>query len=55
MFFSGVITLGILITYGTTGASYMGIGIAISGIGMMLGLPMLMIAGALLFRNRRLH
>ena len=55
MFFSGVITLGILITYGITGASYMGIGIAISGIGMMLGLPMLMIVSALLFRNRRLH
>ena len=55
MFFSGAITLGVLITYGTTGASYVGIGITISGIGMIFGLSLLMIACALLFRNRRMR
>jgi len=53
MFFSGVASIGILGTYGKTGSDYMGIGIAISGIGMMIGLPLLMLAGAILFKNRR--
>ena len=55
MFFSDAITLRVLITYGTIGASYVGIGIAISGIGLIFGPSLLMITCVLLFRNRRMR
>ena len=55
MFFPGIILMGVIVTYGQKQSVEMGMGISISGILILVGLPLLMFAGAILFKNRRVR
>ena len=54
LFFPGVVYLGLFVTYGNASSIFTEVGFAMSGIFILVGLPMLLLAGAVLFKNRRI-
>ena len=53
LFFPGVVYLGTFITFGERYSVFTDIGLLMSGIFIIIGLPLLLLAGAVLFKNRR--
>lgn len=53
LFFPGVIYLGIYLLSGNNNSVFTDIGLVVSGILIIIGLPLLLLAGAVLFKNRR--
>ena len=53
LFFSGIVYLGLFITFGNSSV-FTNIGFGMSIIFTIIGLPLLLMAGAVLFKNRRI-
>ena len=54
LFFPGVVYLGLFITFGNDNFAFTEVGLFISAILVIVGLPLLLLAGAVLFKNRRM-
>ena len=54
MFFPGVAYLGFFIAFGNDTSVFTEVGLFMSAILVIVGLPLLLLAGAVLFKNRRM-
>lgn len=54
LFFPGVVYLGLFMTFGNNTTIFTDVGFVMSGIFVIIGLPFLLLAGAVLFKNRRM-
>ena len=53
LFFPGVAYFGLFVALGNDTSVFTNIGLGLSGLLVIVGLPLLLLAGAVLFKNRR--
>ena len=54
LFFSGIVYLGVYLTFANDSSVFTNVGFGMAIIFSIVGLPLLLLAGAILFKNRRI-